>query len=124
MGMFDATNKPEKIKTTSGPLWLLPLWAGIYFPSICQYREFDWENERTPSTYGASMVAMFDKAVVPLPEIIACLVSGERIDLWHPCSARDRPEFKFGAIEGVLQNCAPQWLADIRTSSPGDNLDY
>lgn len=122
-GMFDATNKLEKIKTTNGPLWLLKLWTGIYFPSMFQYREFDWENKRTLSTYGEAMVAMFNKATVPHPEIITYLTSGEHVDLWHPCSARDRPEFKFEAIEEVLQNYAPQWLDDIRISSPEDNLD-
>lgn len=100
--MFDASNKLEKIKTTSDPLWLLTLWVGIYFSSICQYHEFEWENSQTPSTYGAVMIAMFDKVVVPLSEIIAYLASGERIDLWHPCSAKDRLNSISGPSKGCL----------------------
>lgn len=70
------------------------------------------------------MATMFDKVVVPLPEIIAYRASGERIDKWHLWSARYRPEFSFGAIEKVLQLCAPQWLHDIRTTDPEEHFTY
>lgn len=90
--MFDATNKMDKIKTTSGPLWLLTMWVGIHFPSICRYHPFDWEQTRIPPTFGLAIVVMFDQAVVALEEVVAYLASLERIDYWHPCSARDRPD--------------------------------
>lgn len=102
--MFDASNKLEKIKTSSGPLWLLTMWAGIYFPSIYCYHEFGWEQERTPPTYGAAMVVMFDQAAVPL--VIAYLASAERVDRWHPYYARYYPEHNFGVIENVVRYCA------------------
>lgn len=123
-GMFDSTNKMDKIKTTSGPLSLLTMWAGIYFPSICRCHPFDWEQARLPSTFGLVMMVIFDQAVVALEEVVAYLALPDCIDYWHPCFARDCPYQNFGTVDKVLRSYIPQWLDDIRTTSPKNNIDY